>query len=56
MENILLFVFGQIVTSAAVWGAIRADIRNMILRIERVEKATDDAHQRIDRLLEDPRR
>lgn len=56
ITNILLFVAGQLVTGAAIWGAIRADIRNMITRIERVEKAADDAHHRIDRILEGAQR
>ena len=52
MDNILLFIFGQIITGAAIWGAIRADIRNMHARIDRIEKIGDEAHQRIDRHLE----
>lgn len=53
MDNsILLFLLGQIITGAAVWGAIRADIRNMHARIDDVKRATDTAHARIDRHLE----
>ena len=52
MDSWLLFIIGQIISAAAIWGAIRADIRNMHLRIDDIKKATDDAHQRIDRHLE----
>lgn len=52
MDNIPLFLIGQLITAAAVWGAIRADIRNMHVRIDDIKKAADDAHARIDRHLE----
>ena len=52
MDNVLLFILGQVITGAAIWGGIRVDIRSMHSRLERVEKSSDEAHQRIDRHLE----
>ena len=52
MDNVLLFILGQVVTGAAIWGAIRADIRNMHVRIDDIKKVADEAHQRLDRHLE----
>lgn len=52
MDNILLFLFGQLVTAAAIWGGIRVEIRNLHTKIDGVQKGVDEAHQRIDRHLE----
>lgn len=52
MDNILLFLFGQLVTAAAIWGGIRVEIRNLHAKIDGVQKGVDEAHQRIDRHLE----
>ena len=52
MDNVLLFILAQLITGAAIWGAIRADIRNMHLRLDDIKKSADYAHQRIDRHLE----
>ena len=53
MDNsILLFLLGQVITGAAIWGAIRADIRNMHLRMDDIKRAADTAHARMDRHLE----
>ena len=56
--TIVLFLFGQLVTGAAIWGAIRSDIRNMMIRmgdfkddIKEAREATSHAHRRIDDLL-----
>ncbi|MGP1665727.1 MAG: hypothetical protein ACTS5I_07445 [Rhodanobacter sp.] len=52
MDNsILLFLFGQIVTGAAIWGAIRSDIRNMVIRMNDIKATSDYAHKRIDDML-----
>lgn len=51
-SNVILWVFGQIVTGAAIWGAIRADIRNMHRRIDEIKQSADHAHMRMDRHLE----
>lgn len=47
----LMRLFEVVAAAGAVWGAIRADIRNMHEKIGRVEKAADEAHHRIDQLL-----
>ena len=52
MDNVLLFALGQLITGAAVWGAIRADIKNMHERIDRVQADAKEAHKRIDRHIE----
>ena len=53
MDNsIVLFLVGQLITGAAIWGAIRADIRNMHKRIDDVKLTAEKAHQRIDSHLE----
>ena len=52
MDNTLLFILGQIVTGAAIWGGIRVDIRAMHTRMDDIKKAADDAHSRMDRHLE----
>jgi hypothetical protein len=48
----VIFFIGQLVTAAAIWGGIRADIRGMRDHIIRVEKSADKAHSRLDRFLE----
>ena len=48
----VVFFIGQLVTAAAIWGGIRADIRAMNLRFARVEESVDKAHERLDRHLE----
>lgn len=50
--DVWMWVAGQIIVGAAIWGGIRADIRGMHMRIEHAEKAATEAHNRIDRLLE----
>ena len=46
------FVIGQIIMAGVIWGGIRADIRNIHRRLDEVKKSADEAHQRIDRHLE----
>lgn len=52
LNQMLLFFLGQVITGAAIWGAIRADIRNMRANIKDVKDSTNQAHQRLDRMLE----
>ena len=52
MDNVMLFLVGQLITSAAIWGAIRADIRAMHQRLDDIKKTADEAHQRMDRHIE----
>lgn len=58
IATVLLFLFGQLMTGAAIWGAIRSDIRNMIIRMNdfkadltKADEATSHAHKRIDDIL-----
>ncbi|CAB4172717.1 hypothetical protein UFOVP1470_30 [uncultured Caudovirales phage] len=51
-SQILIWLVGQVIVGAAIWGGIRADIRGMHLRMEHAEKSTAEAHQRIDKILE----
>jgi hypothetical protein len=50
--NIWMWVAGQVIAGAAIWGGIRADIKGMHIRIEHAEKSAVEAHSRIDRILE----
>lgn len=50
--NILMWIAGQLIAGAAIYGGIRADIRAMHARIEDAKRSADEAHSRIDRLLE----
>ena len=51
-SQILIWIIGQIVVGAAIYGGIRADIRGMHIRMEHNEKSLSEAHQRIDKILE----
>jgi len=50
--DIWLWIAGQFIAGAAIYGGIRADIKAMHTRIEDAKKAADEAHNRIDRMLE----
>ncbi len=64
MDNsTLLWVAGQVIAAATIWGGIRIDIKNIHRQIEHnaeiaksdaehAEKSATDAHARIDRMLE----
>ena len=52
MDNVMLFLVGQLITSAAIWGAIRADIKAMHIRLDDIKKVADEAHQRLDRHID----
>lgn len=52
VTNVLLWLAGQVVVGAAIWGGIRSDIKSIHERITETKKATDQAHERIDRILE----
>ncbi len=49
-NNILLFIFGQLVTGAAIWGGIRADLKSMHARLDEYHGDVQRAHRRIDDL------
>lgn len=40
-DTLILFVVGQIVTAASVYAAIRADLREALVRITLLEKRVD---------------
>ena len=50
--NIWMWLVGQLIAGAAIYGGIRADIKGIHQRIEMSEKSLVDAHARIDRMLE----
>lgn len=54
--EIITWIVGQIVVAAAIWGAIRADIRGMHQRLDDLKEAVDHAHARLDNHLEMRRR
>jgi hypothetical protein len=50
--DIWTWLAGQLIVGAAIWGGIRADIRSIHTRLEHAEKSAEEAHNRIDRILE----
>lgn len=54
MDNfeILVWVAGQFITAAAIWGGIRADIKSLHSRVESVEIAARNVNNRLDNHLE----
>ncbi len=47
-QEIILFIIGQLVVGAGIWGGIRAEIKNMHERIKSAEDRANYAHERID--------
>lgn len=41
-NSVLMWIAGQIIVAAAIWGGIRADISNMHKRIDRFEARLDN--------------
>jgi len=41
-ENLMLFVLGQLATAAGVYAAIRADLREALVRISILEKRIEE--------------
>ncbi len=50
-QEVVLFILGQLVVGAAIWGGIRAEIKNMHERIKSANDRVDYAHERIDTIL-----
>ncbi len=50
LNEIALFIIGQLVTGAAIWGGIRTDIKNMHALIGEYRSDVVRAHKRIDDL------
>lgn len=46
--SVALWVLGQIVTAAAIYGGIRADIKNLHYRVDHAQKAADEVRSRLD--------
>jgi len=51
-QDLLITIFFQLLAAAAIWGGIRADIKNMHFRMENVEESTKDLHKRLDTHIE----
>ena len=52
METDLLLILGsQILVAAAVFGGIRADLKNMHEKMKGIDGDVTNAHQRIDKIL-----
>jgi|TARA_B110000495_G_scaffold184501_1_gene181580 hypothetical protein len=52
METDLLLILGsQVLVAAAVFGGIRADLKNMHEKIKNIDGDVTNAHQRIDKIL-----
>ncbi len=54
--DMVQWLVGQVIVAAAIWGGLRADIRHMHGRLDHLERATNDAHSRLDNHLEGCRR
>ncbi len=50
-EDIFIFVVGQIIVAAAIWGGIRKDIKNIHERLTIQTNNINHAHKRIDDFL-----
>lgn len=50
-QEVILFLLAQLGTAAAIWGGIRADIRNMKEQIRAAGEVAGDAHDRIDSIM-----
>jgi hypothetical protein len=42
ISELLMWLGGQVVVAASVWGAIRADIRSIHTRLDRLERRIDN--------------
>lgn len=46
--ELIMWLGGQLIVAAAIWGGIRSDIKNMHVTIEALKKSVHDAHKRLD--------
>lgn len=51
MQSVVMFIIGQLITGAAIWGGIRSDIKALHEKAATAKDAADKAHERIDTLL-----
>jgi len=49
--DVLVWLFGQVVIAAAVFGGIRMDLKNIHRSIAKLDNDVNDAHKRIDGIL-----
>ena len=49
--DVLVWLFGQVVIAAAVFGGIRMDLKNIHNSIAKLDNDVNDAHKRIDGIL-----
>lgn len=52
MPEWVLFLTGQALTAAAVYAGIKADIAKAVVLAEGAKGSADDAHRRIDSILD----
>lgn len=50
-ETIIAFIIGQLVVGAAIWGGIRAEIRNIHGKVKDTAEGLRYAHERIDSIM-----
>lgn len=50
--QIFLWLTGQVIVGAAIWGGIRADIRGMHIRMDSAEKSMAETRQRVDKIYD----
>lgn len=55
-SNIILILASQVFAAGAVYGAIRADLKNLHKRLQDVNDEANHAHRRIDDILMAPKR
>ena len=48
--NIWLWFAGQLITAGAIWGALRADVKGLGQRVDRLEKAQDRKIELVDEI------
>ena len=51
-QTIIVFIIGQLFVAVGIWSGIKADIKNIHNEIAEAKKRADDAHSRIDNVLE----
>lgn len=48
VPEVIVFLIGQVVVAAAIWGGIRADVKSIHERLDEVKRIADRAHARLD--------
>ena len=51
-SDVVLFIVGQLIVAAAIWGGIRAELRHMHTNHREQKESLKDAHTRIDQLFQ----